>query len=102
MSMVGTAVEEKFPNMLETPLPDILSHLSVYMILADTRISEYMRHNPECQACQYRSNCCGGCRAWAVRDGSTDYLARDMVTCEYYLGGWKEKKEAVLKELGLL
>ena len=102
MSMVGTAVEEKFPNMLETPLSDILSHLSVYMILADTRISEYMRHNPECQACQYRSNCCGGCRAWAVRDGSTDYLARDMVTCEYYLGGWKEKKEAVLKELGLL
>lgn len=100
MSMVGTPMEEKFPNMLETPLEDILSHLSMYMILADMRISEYMHHNPDCAVCSYRTMCCGGCRAWAGRDGSTDYLGKDMVTCEYFKGGWKEKKEAVLKELG--
>lgn len=102
MSMVGTEIEKRFPNMLETPLEEILNHLSIYMILSDSRISDFMAHHPDCAECRYRADCCGGCRAWAVRDGSTDFLAKDMVTCEYYLGGWKEKKEAVLKQLGLM
>ena len=44
--------------------------------------------------------CCGGCRALAVRDHPTDYLAKDLYTCEYFKGGWKEKKEALLKSIG--
>lgn len=48
MSMVGTEIEKKFPNMLETPLEDILDHLSMYMILSDSRISDFMAHHPDC------------------------------------------------------
>ena len=31
---------------------------------------------------------------------NADYLAKDPVTCEYYRGGWMEKKNELLKKLG--
>ena len=65
------------------------------------RISDFMEHNPECQTCEYRTACCGGCRAIAVRDHPTDYLAKDLIACEYFKDGWKDKKDAVLRRLGV-
>ncbi len=100
MSMVGSPIEEQFPNMLETPLEEILDSNSLYMEIINFRVSDFMQHNLECQACPYKSNCCGGCRAIAVRDHPTDYLAKDLITCTYYKGGWKEKKDALLKRIG--
>ena len=100
MSMVGGPIEEQFPNMLETPLEEILDKKSLYMDITNLRVSDYMEHNPECKICEYRENCCGGCRALAVCDGGTDYLAKDKIVCEYFKGGWKEKKDALLKSLG--
>ena len=100
MSMVGGPIEEQFPNMLETPLEDILDRDSLYMDIVNFRISDFMAHNPECQTCEYRTACCGGCRAIAVRDGSTDYLAKDPIACEYFKGGWKDKKDELLRSIG--
>ena len=100
MSMVGGPIEEQFPNMLETPLEDILDQDSLYMDIVNFRVSDFMAHNPECQTCEYRTACCGGCRAIAVRDHPTDYLAKDLITCEYFKGGWKDKKDAVLRSIG--
>ncbi len=102
MSMVGTPIEESFPNMLQTPLEEILDRDSLYMDIINFRISDFMAHNSECQTCEYRTACCGGCRAVAVRDGSTDYLAKDPVACEYFKGGWKDRKDAVLRSIGQL
>ena len=102
MSMVGGPIEEQFPNMLETPLEDILDRDSLYMDIVNFRISDFMAHNPECQTCEYRTACCGGCRAIAVRDHPTDYLAKDLIACEYFKGGWKDKKDALLRSIGKL
>jgi radical SAM protein with 4Fe4S-binding SPASM domain len=102
MSMVGGPIEAQFPNMLETPLEDILDRDSLYMDIVNLRISDFMAHNPECRTCEYRTACCGGCRAIAVQDGSTDYLAKDPIACEYFKGGWKDKKDAVLRSIGQL
>ncbi len=41
-----------------------------------------------------------GGRALAVRDHPTDYLSKDLYTCAYFKGGWREKKAAVLRTLG--
>ena len=101
MSMVGGPIEEQFPNMLDTPLEDILDQDSLYMNIVNFRISDFMAHNPECQTREYRTACCGGCRAIAVRDHPTDYLAKDLIACEYFKGGWKDKKDAVLRSIGL-
>ena len=49
--------------------------------------------------CEYRCACCVGCRALAVQDHPTDYLAKDHITCEYFRGGWKAKKDELLKSL---
>ena len=102
MSMVGGPIERQFPNMLETPLEKILDTDSLYMEFAGFTIRDYMDHNPECRKCEYRTNCCGGCRAVAVREHPDDYLSPDPVTCEYYKGGWMERKNRLLQELGLL
>ena len=99
MSMVGGPIEQQFPSMLETPLEEILND-SFYMDISNARVSDFMAHNPECAQCEYRCACCGGCRAIAVRDGSTDYLKPDPITCAYFKGGWKAKKDALLESLG--
>ena len=101
MSMVGGPIEAQFPNLLETPLEDILDRDSLYMDIVNFRISDFMARNPECRACEYRTQCCGGCRALAVRDGSADYLAKDPIACEYFKGGWKDKKDELLDKLGV-
>lgn len=100
MSMVGGPIEDQFPNMLETPLEEILDDGSYYMNAINFRVSDFMEHNPECRTCRYRTECCGGCRAAAVFADPDDYLAKDPVTCEYYLGGWMEKKNELLSRLG--
>ena len=102
MSMVGGPIEEQFPNLLETPLEDILDQQSVYMDITGLRVSDYMEHNPECRTCEYRTECCGGCRALAVRSHPRDYLSKDPYTCEYFRGGWKRKKDELLERLGRL
>ena len=102
MSMVGGPIEDQFPNMLETPLEEILDDGSYYMDAINFRVSDYMEHNQECKNCIYRTKCCGGCRAQAVFAHPTDYLAKDPVACEYYKGGWMEKKNILLSKLGVL
>ena len=99
MSMVGGPIEQQFPNMLKTPLEDILDRRSLYMDITGLTVKDFMDHNPECRACEYRTKCCGGCRALAVRDHPTDYLAKDLITCEYYRGGWMERKNRLLRSL---
>lgn len=102
MSMVGGPIEEQFPNMLETPLEEILDKDSLYMDMVSFTVADFMEHNPDCRDCAYRCSCCGGCRAIAVRDHPIDYLSKDLVACEYYRGGWKDKKDALLREIGVL
>lgn len=100
MSMVGGPIEDQFPNMLETPLEDILDKQSAYMDITSFRISDFMKHNPECMTCAYRTACCGGCRALAVQDHPTDYLSKDLYICAYFKDGWMEKKNSLLKSIG--
>ena len=100
MSMVGGPIEQQFPNMLETPLEDILDNDTLYMRIISLTIADFMEHNPECNECEYKTRCAGGCRALALMDHPNDYLSKDLLTCEYYKGGWMKKKDDLLKNLG--
>lgn len=90
MSMAGSAVEKQFPNMLRTPLKEILGD-SEYMSCADKRLDEYLRHNQECSDCDYSARCGGGCRASAVGSSGEDYLAPDLKACAFFKNGWADK-----------
>ena len=87
--------------MLEQPLEEILED-SYYWRFADTRVSEFLDHNPECGTCQYRGECCGGCRSLALGSDGLDYLTPDQDACLYFKGGWKEKKDALLASLNVI
>jgi len=65
----------------------------------NTRIVQYQSDDRKTAGLPY--TCCGGCRAIAVQDGSTDYLKPDPITCAYFKGGWKTKKDALLRKLGV-
>lgn len=99
MSLCGTVMEDRFANMLETPLEDILDGSSFYTEAVSYTISDFVNHNPDCAECEYLRQCCGGCRAIALRDHPDDYLARDLSVCEFYKGGWKTKTEKLLNEI---
>ncbi|MBP5261874.1 MAG: radical SAM protein [Clostridiales bacterium] len=98
MSMIGMPIESQFPNMLETPLEEILDK-SLYMHIVSFSIKDFMEHNPDCAACEYKNKCVGGCRAFAIRTTPDDYLGKDMWTCEYFKGGWMDKKNKLLEEM---
>lgn len=90
MSMSGTAIEKRFPNVYEQGLCSILKD-SDYLNAANVRVSDIMKHNEKCASCRYRELCLGGCRAMAVGSDGTDYLAPEPKQCEMYRGGWAKK-----------
>lgn len=90
MSMAGSAIEQSFPSLFETPLRDILGD-SEYMRCADFRLADFLEHNEDCARCEYAVRCCGGCRASAIGCKGTDYLARDGKACAFFREGWADK-----------
>ena len=73
------------------------------MDIVNYRVSVFMEHNPECMTCEYRTLCCGGCRAAGTSSGTgdhpADYLAKDELTCKYFKDDWKEKKDELLRKI---
>lgn len=89
MSMAGSAIEKKFPNVFQTPLKEILS-ASDYMRYVDGRLDAYLQHNSECRSCMYRLRCCGGCRASAIGSSGEDYFLPDLRACSFFKNGWAD------------
>ena len=61
------------------------------MDIVDLRISDYMAHNRECSECEYRLDCCGGCRAIALNafpdDVPVEAETRQLKSCPGMLNG---------------
>lgn len=98
MSLSGMDIQKEFPLITEIGLAQCISD-SRYMRLIDTRASEVLKHNPECEACEYALQCLGGCRAGGLEFNPEDILAPDRSICAIFKGGWKEKIEDLMKEI---
>lgn len=99
MSMCGTAIEKAFPNILYTPLRDILTD-SEYLKYSKIKSHEITEHIEECRDCPYTIRCGGGhCRAMAIGSEKTDYLAKDEFTCYLFKSGWAEKIQKTMHSL---
>ena len=68
------------------------------MSFIDTRLDTYFRIHPECEACEYRNRCAGGCRGKAA--GSGDLMAKDEMTCSFFRDGWYDKVKELIKKRG--
>ena len=94
MPLVGTELKNNYPSILDNKLCNILSD-SYYMKTIDTRLKEYFDCNPECDKCEHKGVCDGGCRAEAAIHNS-DYMAKDLRACFFFKNNYKEKIEMVV------
>ena len=88
----------RFPRIRDMSLTQALQD-SFYMSFIDTRLCQYFKENPECEVCEYRNRCAGGCRGQAAETGSL--MSKDLRTCTFFKSGWYEKTGALMKEMGL-
>lgn len=96
MSLSSMNIQNRYPLATEIGLAKGLSDSS-YMSLIDTRLSEFLEHNEECRACEYKMQCGGGCRASALSTGD-DILGPDRSTCKILREGYVPRIEAAVKE----
>ena len=93
MALSGMDIQEKFPLIQEIGLAKCLTDL-FYMNFIDTRVSDFLAHNPDCAGCEHSMQCLGGCRAAGLENEPDDLLAPDRCTCEIFKGGWIPRIEA--------
>ena len=82
MGFSGTSLNEKFPSVLEQPLGKLAMD-SFYHDVVETKVSDLLAKNPECAACEYLPECCGGCMVESITDEG-DYLVPDARCCWFY------------------
>ena len=90
-SLSAFDIQNEFPLITQIGLTAGLTD-SVYMRLIDTRVEEYLRLNPECDACGHKAACGGGCRAGALgARGAGGLMEPDPAACLMFKGGYPEK-----------
>ena len=87
MALSGMELQNEFPLITELGLAKCLDD-SRYMRFIDTRVSEYMEHNPACAECEYSHICAGGCRASALESDPEALFGPDPYACSLFRGGW--------------
>lgn len=85
----GMPIQATMPNLLETPLVEILDS-SVYLKMVALTLGELLAVNDECNRCEYKLVCGGGCRASALMD-TGNYSGKDPASCLFFHGNYEEK-----------
>lgn len=96
-SMISTKVEENALNILDHDLKDIIND-SCLSETGNLKARDFLENNSKCNTCQYKYQCLGGCRARALVDKGSIFETDEDV-CTYYTGGYKERKDELLKKL---
>ena len=90
MPLSNCGLDEEMPNLLRTPLREVLQPGSALFRLADMRVRDLFAKRPDkCARCEHRLECRGGCRACAHQDGDLYGPSADL--CAYFKGGVREK-----------
>ena len=94
--MTDSPQQEKFPLVQDIGLKQGLSD-SYYMQFVNGRIKDLFAENAECNTCQYRYKCGGGCRAAALAsDGKLMGCDRGM--CMFWKNGYYERIKKAIDE----
>lgn len=97
MALSGMDISSQYPLLTEHNLASCISD-SAYMSLIDTRVSEYLDKNPECQKCEHRYVCGAGCRASALETSPDNIMGPDMAVCNLLKNNWMEKLQKRIAE----
>lgn len=88
-----------FPSVFQMSIQEALQD-SKYMRFIDTRLKAYFKENPECEVCEFRNRCAGGCRGEAAHNGGL--MGKDELACAFYLNGWYERITRLGTSFGFL
>ncbi len=90
LSLSSTDLQKDYPLAIEIGLKEGLKD-STYMSLIDTRIEEFFEINQECNSCEHKLICGGGCRASALTYEEDNIMASDKACCMLFKGGYEQK-----------
>ena len=96
VSMIDEKHDENM-NILKRPLDEILDDPALSGI-GNKTAADFFKENSECDSCEYKHLCIGGCRAKALMDGN-GMMGIDKQTCAYFKDGWKLRKDKILADL---
>ena len=63
----------------------------LYLRTTTTTICDFLEHNTECDACDYRVACHGGCRACAMAENDGDFWAKASWNCMLWKNGYPKR-----------
>ena len=83
MPLANCGIDGEMPNLLKTPLVEVLQPGSALYTLSDMRLGDFLEnHAQECNDCEHKYTCKGGCRACAKQCG--DLYGKDAAMCQYF------------------
>lgn len=86
MPLSNCGLDKAMPNLREIPLVEALSSRSKFFdFISITPEEMFQRGECECASCEYRFQCCGGCRARAYAGGNL--YGPDPELCDYFRNG---------------
>ena len=94
MAFSDTEMGKTFPNVLEEHLGKLSLEGNSYYDVVNTRVSDFLRHNPECAECGHFPACGGGCMAQGMAQCGS-YFARDERACYFHRHIGEEAVRAV-------
>lgn len=94
----GTELEAQMPHLQDAELRMLRTDSALARFCAQTRRERYLA-NPECQGCEWFSECGMGCRAYALTENG-GLTRRDVGMCEMYRGGRRARFLAAQAEYG--
>ena len=97
MPMASSREQEKFPLVQDIGLKQGLSSSS-YMGFVNRRVKDLLAVNSECNACEYRYQCGGGCRATALIYGEHQLMGCDRNMCAFWKNGYEERTQKAVNE----
>ena len=98
LPMTASSEQSHFPKVQEIGLKQGLRD-SFYMQFVNGRIKDLFEVNEECNACQYRFRCGGGCRAIALTNGEHNLMGCDRLMCMFWKNGYTDRLYQILDEM---
>lgn len=69
----------------------------LYLRTTTTTINDFLENNDECNKCEYRLVCHGGCRACAMCENNGDFWAKASWNCALWKNGYPQRIPEKLK-----
>lgn len=96
-ALTDSAIIQDFPNILDTPLKEILVDEHFFMDFIDQRLSKLEENNDECIQCTFYNICHGGCRGNANEKG--DFWGIDPIACCFFKNGFYNRIVKIMDKI---